>query len=349
MTSITELAEHAQVSPTTVSRVLNNSSHAVSEATRQRVLQAAAELNYRPNALARAMITRRTRIIGVIVGDSSDPYFSTIVRGIEGEAQEHGYLVIICNTDRDPLIEHSYLALLHDYQVDGIIFAGGSRHDSAMLAAVLGELRESKVAMVALNPHTAVPAEIHIDNVSAAREMTEYLLALGHRRIALINGPEEITTSVQRLEGYRQALAAAGLPFDPELVWPGQFTFASGAAAAQRFLTTANRPTALFGSNDQTAIGAMATLREAGVDIPQEVSVAGFDDIEQARYVYPSLTTMEVPMHRLGQEGMRHLLVQIAGEEAAALVTLPHRLIERNSTGPPATAKVHAPIVPGDE
>src|SRR5690606_3994960 len=141
MASIMDLARRAQVSPTTVSRVLNNSSHPVSEAVRQRVLQAARELDYRPNALARAMITRRTRIVGVIVGDSSDPYFSTIVRGIETEARAHGYLVIICNTDRDPLVEQTYLRLLHDYQVDGIIFAGGSRHDCDSLSTVLNELR----------------------------------------------------------------------------------------------------------------------------------------------------------------------------------------------------------------
>lgn len=336
MSSIAALARRANVSPTTVSRVLNNSSHAVSEATRQRVLQAAAELNYRPNALARAMITRRTNIIGVIVGDSSDPYFSTIVRGIETEARAHGYLVIICNTDRDPLIEQNYLALLHDYQADGVIFAGGSRHDADMLSTVLDELREDKVAMVALNPHTAVAATVHIDNVSAAREMTAYLLGLGHHRIALIDGPQDITTTLERREGYRQALAAAGLQYDPQLVWPGAFTFESGVSAAQRFLAMpGDRPTALFASNDQTAIAAMATLRQAGVTIPAEVSVAGFDDIEQARYVYPSLTTIHVPMHGLGQEGVRHLLAQLAQEDAAARLVLSHRLIERDSTGPP--------------
>ena len=126
MASILDLARRANVSPTTVSRVLNKSSHPVSEAVRLRVLKAAEEIDYRPNALARAMITRRTQIIAVIVGDSGDPYFSTIVRGIEAEARSHGYLVIICNTDRDPLVEQNYLKLLNDYQVDGIIFAGAA-------------------------------------------------------------------------------------------------------------------------------------------------------------------------------------------------------------------------------
>ena len=294
--------------------MLNNSSHPVSEAVRQRVLQAARELDYRPNALARAMITRRTQIVGVIVGDSSDPYFSTIVRGIETEARAHGYLVIICNTDRDPLVEQTHLRLLHDYQVDGIIFAGGSRHDCNSLSTVLdGFVRTC--GLVALNPHTVVAAEVRVDNVAAAREMTEHLLALGHRRIALIGGPEELTTTADRLQGYRQALAAAGVPFDPELVWPGAFTFESGVQAARRYLATADRPTALFAANDQTAIGAMAVLRQAGIRIPEDVSVAGFDDIEQARYVFPTLTTISVPMHRLGVEGMRHLLDQLAGKE----------------------------------
>lgn len=334
MASIMDLARLARVSPTTVSRVLNNSSHPVSDAARRRVLEAAETLNYRPNALARAMITRRTQIVGVIVGDSSDPYFSTIVRGIETAARAHGYLVIICDTDRDPAIERNYLNLLYDYQVDGIVFAGGSRRDCNGLSDVIDELRENDVALVALNPHTAVSTEVRVDNVAGARDMTEHLLAFGHRRIALIGGPDEVTTSAHRLEGYREALAAAGLPFDPDLVWPGDFTFESGVEAARRYLATATRPTALFASNDQAAIGAMAVLRQAGVSIPEDVSVAGFDDILQARYVFPTLTTIEVPMHELGKEGMRHLLAQLAGKEVAPLICLPHRLIVRESTGP---------------
>lgn len=334
MASIMDLARRANVSPTTVSRVLNNSSHPVSEATRLRVLEAAEELNYRPNALARAMITRRTQIVGVIVGDSSDPYFSTIVRGIETAARAHEYLVIICNTERDPAVEKNYLALLRDYQVDGIIFAGGSVQETTELAKIVETLEEDGVALVALNPHTAVSAEVRVDNVAASQEMTEHLLQLGHRRIALIEGPQEITTTAHRLQGYRQALEAAGVPFNPELVWPGQFTFESGVEAAHRYLATAEKPTALFASNDQTAIGAIAVLRQARVRIPEDVSVAGFDDIELARYMAPSLTTIEVPMHQMGMEGMWHLLSQLAGEESAPLVLVPHRLITRDSTGP---------------
>jgi DNA-binding LacI/PurR family transcriptional regulator len=199
---------------------------------------------------------------------------------------------------------------------------------------VLDELREDAVALVALNPHTAVAAEVRVDNVAASWEMTGHLLGLGHRRIALIGGPEDITTSAKRLDGYRQALERAELPFDPDLVWPGAFTFESGVEAAHRYLAAVEKPTALFAANDQTAIGAMAVLRQAGMRIPEDVSVAGFDDILQARYVVPSLTTIRVPMHALGEEGMRHLLAQLAGQDIAPLVCLPHHLIARDSTGP---------------
>ena len=173
-----------------------------------------------------------------------------------------------------------------------------------------------------------------MDNVAAAREMTEHLLALGHKRIALIGGPEGITTTAHRLAGYREALAEAGIPFDGDLVWPGAFTFASGIEAAQRYLNFSDKPTAFFASNDQTAISAMAVLRQAGVRVPEDVSVAGFDNIEQARYMHPSLTTIEVPMQQLGAEGIRHLLAQLAGEKTELLVTLPHHLVVRDSTGP---------------
>lgn len=339
MASIKDIARRAGVSITTVSRVINNSSHPISEATRSRVLAAAEELSYRPSVLARALVSQRTRIIGVIVGDSSDPYFSTIVRGIEQTARAHDYMVIICNSDRDLDIERSYLKVLRDYRVAGALFAGGSREDAILrqeIKAEYGALETSGAALVALNPHVFVKTEIIINNQAAAHEMTEYLLGLGHRRIAYVDGPPGLTTSTLRLSGYRQAIEAAGLPFDPLLVWPGTFDFESGITVSDRYLASRDKPTAIFASNDQTAIGTIAGLTQAGVHVPGDVSVAGFDDIQAARYATPSLTTIRVPMHQLGVEGMKKLLSLLESKEDAPSVTfLPHELIVRESTRPP--------------
>lgn len=339
MASIVEVARRAGVSVTTASRVINNSSHPVKEATRARVLKAMEELNFRPSALARAMITKRTQIVGVIVGDSSDPYFSVIIRGIEDVARKHGYLVIICNSERNPDVEYNYLSLMRDYRVDGLIFAGGSLKDERALERVMSaleELREACVAIVALNPHLFPAPQVSIDNVAAAREMAEYLLELGHRRIAYVDGPAEITTSALRLRGYREALEAAGVPFDPGLVWPGDYTFESGLDAADRFVAGAPRPSAIFVSNDQMAIGTIAGLRRAGVVVPNDVSVAGLDDIPTVRYIEPPLTTIEVPLYQLGAHGMQTVLALLDGEPVESVSYLPHRLIVRHSTAPPA-------------
>ncbi|HBY96921.1 MAG TPA: LacI family transcriptional regulator [Chloroflexi bacterium] len=339
MASIVEVARRAGVSITTASRVINNSSHPVSAATRARVLKVMEELNFRPSALARAMITKRTQIIGVIVGDSSDPYFSVIIRGIEDVARKRGYLVIICNSERDPEVEYNYLSLMRDYHVDGLIFAGGSRQDETALRRVISaleELHSTGVAIVALNPHLFPAPQVSIDNVAAAREMTEHLLALGHRRIAYIDGPAEITTSALRRRGYREALEAAGLPPDPALIWPGDYTFESGLSTADRFIASNPRPTAIFASNDQMAIGAITSLRRLGITVPNDVSVAGLDDIPSARYIEPPLTTIEVPLHQLGAYGMQTILCILSGESVESFY-LSHTLIVRRSTAPPAT------------
>ncbi len=339
MASIRDIARRAGVSPATVSRVINNSSHPVGEATRTRVLRVAQELSFRPNILARAMVSQRMRIIGVVVGDSSDPYFSTIVRGIEHTARAHDYMVIICNSDRDPAIERRYLEVLRDYHVAGAVFAGGSREDAGYCHEINDEfdaLREAGVALVALNPHLCVETEVQIDNLAAAREMTTYLISLGHRRIAYVDGPPGITTSTLRLRGYRRALDEAGIAFDPALVWPGTFDFESGIAVADRYLAADDRPTAIFASNDQTAVGTIAGLAQAGIHVPEDVSVAGFDDIQPARYATPSLTTIKVPMYQLGVEGMKKVLALLnSGEKTAAVTYLPHELIVRESTCSP--------------
>jgi DNA-binding LacI/PurR family transcriptional regulator len=337
MPSISDVAKLAGVSVTTVSRVINNSAHPVNQETRERVLKVAQELNFVPNALARALVSDSTHMIGVLVGDASDPYFATILRGISVMAREEGYLTMICNSDRLPEVELSYVQMMSNYHVDGILFTGGGLTDSSYIQEMrnlLADLQGRGVPVVLLGTHRFSAPQISIDNIQAAMDMTEYLISLGHKRIGFINGPDVLTTSALRLEGYCKALEKYGIPYDPGIVVSSEFTYEDGQRATDLILSCPEMPTAIFGSNDLTAIGCLSRLRERGIQVPEEISVAGFDDISAARYVNPPLTTIHVPMWDLGAAGMHHLLKLINKEEQAIQETLllPYTLIERKST-----------------
>ena len=339
MPSIVDVARHAGVSVATVSRVLSNSSHPVSSEAREQVLQAARELNYVPSALARALVTRETRIIGVIVGDAADPYFATIIGGVSDVAREQGYLTFICSSDRVPAVELNYVRLLRDYRADGVIFAGGGLTDPAYLEQmqeIVRWFRSHHVPVVALGHHLFDTPQVNIDNVAATRAMVEYLIQLGHRRIGYIAGPAGLTTTALRLKGYQQALAERGLPFDPALVVESDFTYEGGQRATQALLQVDPWPTAIFGSNDMVAIGALVALKERGIAVPQQISVVGFDNITATRYVDPPLTTVDVPMRELGATGMRQLLRAMDSDATVEpLHLLPHTLVIRDSATPP--------------
>lgn len=339
MPNILDVAKYAGVSVTTVSRVLNNSDHPVNSETRTRVLGAIEALNFVPNQLARALANDRTRLIGVIVGDGSDPYFANIVRGISGAAQENGYLTIICNTERVPEVELDFLRLLRDYSADGIIFAGGALIDPGFrdeLVEIVAKLQEQNVPLIALSNQYLNMPQVKIDDILAAREMTEYLIGLGHKRIGFIAGPFALTTSLLRLDGYKLALDQAGIAFDPGLVIEGDFTYESGGHAADELMGKGNPPTAIFGSNDREALGCLFRLAELGIQVPEQVSVAGFDDIETTRYVQPPLTTVHVPMYDIGVMGVKQFLRALGQTEILEPIhRVPHSLVIRASTAPP--------------
>jgi LacI family transcriptional regulator len=332
-----DVAKQAGVSVTTVSRVLNNNTHPVNEKTRAQVLAAAKELNYRPNALARALVSDRSRIIGVIVGDASDPYFATIIRGVSDVAHESDYLTFICNSDREVAVELNYVRLLLDYHVDGILFAGGGLTNPSyvnQLEDLLKELNEQGVVVMALGGHLKEIPQVTIDNCQATQEMTEYLIGLGHQRIGFIDGPSGLTTSAIRLGGYKQALSKHAIPFDPQLVVESDFTYENGLDLTDRFLEMESRPTAIFGSNDRVAIGCLVRLNQRGVAVPDQISVVGFDDITTAQQANPPLTTIRVPMREMGRLGMNQILSLLNDEEVEMIHIMPHELVVRASSGP---------------
>jgi LacI family transcriptional regulator len=339
MPNISDVAKYAGVSVTTVSRVLNDSEHPVNSVTKDRVLEAIEALNFVPNQLARALANENTHLIGVIVGDGSDPYFANIVRGISDAAKENGYLTIICNTERVPETEIGFLRLLRDYNADGIIFAGGGLINpdyQKELSGIVGSLQERHVPLIALSNQYLNLPQVKINDLVASREMTEYLIHLGHKRIGFIAGPFTLITSQLRFDGYRQALDGAGIEYDPDLVIEGDFTYETGRRAAEELMKLEDPPTAIFGSNDREALGCLFRLDELGIRVPEQVSVAGFDDIETTQYVHPPLTTVHVPMHSIGVMGVKQFLLALAHEDLPEMIqTVPHELIIRASTAAP--------------
>lgn len=340
MASIVDVAKRAGVSVTTVSRVMSNSPHRVYPETRRRVLKAARELNYMPSALARALVSDRSCLVGVIVGDIVDPYFAIVTRGITDAAREHDYLTMICNSDRVAELELHYVQMLRDYHVDGIIFAGGGLTEAAYpekMKNLLMTRHRQKIPTVTLGYHLFDSPQVNIDNVQAARDMTDFLIDLGHRRIGFIAGPSVLTTSTQRSEGYRLSLSAHNLPYDPAMVIESNFTYESGFVIGKQMLALEPRPTAIFGANDVSTIGCLTLLHSLGIRAPEDISLAGFDDVPATQYTHPTLTTVRVPMHEMGLMGMNQLIRLIAGESIDDVI-LPHSLVIRSSCASPAGA-----------
>ena len=336
MPGIVEVARKAGVSITTVSRTFNPvSDYPVAQATRQRVLAAAAALQYSPSALARALVTRRSRIVGVVVGDIADPYFAEIARGIEDVARRAGYLVIVCNTSRDPGTERRYVSALRDYRADAILFLGGDileelnrRAFERDLAAVT---RQGTVAVGVAGDRAGLPS-FDINHTAAAEEMTRYLVGLGHQRIGFIGGLRNVTTARERLAGFQAGMAAAGLNAD--VVDDGDFTYSGGLTAATRLLE--RRPSALFAANDQMALGALAACRHAGVAVPGEMTVVGFGNTAAAEHAVPALSTVSMPRHQLGVEAMQAVLDALAIDSTeVSSRRLPFYLVIRESSARP--------------
>jgi LacI family transcriptional regulator len=342
--SLTEVARASGVSLASASRALNpNNGHPVSADVRERVQAAAAELNYSVNALARGIKTGRNRTVAVLVHDICDPYFNLMARGVTDAADAAGYLTLVCNSERDPDTELRYVQLALEQRVAGVLFVGGgfaSRRYGAALHKQRAALADYGAHTVALGPRASrMPSEVP-DSRGGALQATEHLLELGHERIAFIDGPPEILTSKQRRDGYRDALEAAGIAFDEELVIPGGFTKDGGAAAVQALLNRGTDFTAVFTASDQMAIGCLAELSARGIRIPADVSLVGFDDIPDVRWFAPPLTTVAVPMTTIGEAGMQRLLAllddpdEVAGRQRLVNVH-PTELIVRGSTAAP--------------
>ena len=259
-------------------------------------MAAAAAVGYSPSQLARALVARSSRMIGVVVGDIVDSYFAEITRGVDDVAAKAGFLTMVSNADRSTAAEIAHLRVLREYHAAGVVFAGsGFRDDEAggELTEAVTAAREAGVEVVSLAPRELPTPRILVDNRAAAYDLTAYLISLGHRRIAFIEGPAGLHTSLLRLEGFQAAMTAAGL--DADLRQEGGFDHESGYAAMLRMMADGALPDAVVGANDEAAIGALMALRQARVEVPGRVSVAGMDDTRPARFL--DLTTMSLPLY----------------------------------------------------
>lgn len=327
--TIKEVSKIAGVSFKTVSRVLNNEKH-VSEATRRKVEEAVATLNFRPSHAARTLAGRRSFQVALIYDNPSPYYVYHVQTGAQERCVELGFRLLHqpCDSKSDDLMP-SVTALIDEAHLDGVIISPPV--SDAM--GLIDELERRNISHVRIAPGIRRDAglTVSIDDIAAGREMTEYLLSLGHRAIAFIKGPSNHISSDERLQGYRAALDAHGVAFDPALVVQGDYSFVSGRKAAQALLDLPTPPTAIFAGNDDMAAGALAVAHERDIAVPAQLSIAGFDDTDLARAVWPPLTTIHQPVRDLAYAAANLLL---GGESKSEQITLEHTLQKRASTGP---------------
>jgi LacI family transcriptional regulator len=326
--TIADIAEQAGVSPSTVSRVLNGSKH-VDEEKRTRVLAVVEQHRYRPNALARGLVRGRSMMIGVVVQDITSAFFAQLVQGIEQELDQADYQPILTTTHWRSVRqdnELSSLQLLLDRQVDGVIVLAGRISDKDLQHVA----KQTPLAIVARKVAGLESQCITIDNTEAAYRATRYLQGLGHSKIAHIVGPSDHPDAIERLEGYKRALAEAGTPFDPDLIAEGDFLSSSGLIACEQLIARGAGFTALFAGNDDMAYGAMLGLSRHGFRIPDDVSVLGFDDLTYSAYTSPPLSTVRQPALDMGRAAARLVLQQIETQTAEAQV-FPSELVLRSS------------------
>jgi len=330
--TIRDVARRAGVSPMTVSRVINDSAR-VSPATRGRVEEAISELGYVPSRLARGLSARRTGTLALIVPDVANPFFTLIVRGAEDVARRAGYRMIICDTRADLDVEREVIEEMIAHRVEGILIAAVSDRSREHLRRLAG----FGVPFVLVDRTVrGIDADVVLgDNAEGARRLVEHLVSLGHRRIGMVVESDDVSTARDRLRGYRAALEEAGLPYDAGLVADATVDPSGGITGMRKLLALERRPTAVFTVNNLVALGAIEAVRAAGLEVPNDLALVCFDDIEYASRLYPFLTVMEQPAETFGTLGTQLLLERVEGRapERTRVVVLPAEFVVRRSCG----------------
>jgi LacI family repressor for deo operon, udp, cdd, tsx, nupC, and nupG len=328
MSTIRDVSKEAGVSIATVSRALS-SPEKVAKGSLRKVQDAIQKLQYKPNMLSQKFRNKTAQCIVVLVPDISNLFFTTVIRGIETAAQKKGFSVLLGDTRDSTAREKEFIRLVETRQADGIIQLRPYTEDSALPM-------DQVLAVNASGCENTPYPTVRIDNVAAARDVTKYLISLGHQRIGVISGLQKNPHSIDRMKGYQQALAAANIEYDPKLIAEGDFSMWSGLNATEHFTRMSVLPTAIFCMNDEMAIGAIRGFRKKGLKLPEDISITGFDDLEISRYCEPSLTTVSQPAEKVGEKSAELLFQLIEGKTPNQTEhILPVDFIIRESTCPP--------------
>jgi len=332
MPTIRDVAKLAGVAPITVSRVINNSGYITGE-TRQRVEQAIEQLGYVPNSLARSLRSRKTRMLALVLTDITNPFWTTVARGVEDAASDAGFSVILCNTDESESEQERYIRIILEKQVDGVLLVPVRNP-----AEPVGAIHAQHVPVVVLDRRVPGDLEadvVRCDSVTGASQLVRLLIELGHRRIAAVLGPHGVSTAEDRAAGYRMARREAGLPEESDAVFYGEYTMESGYELACQALQAAPDVTAFFAGNNFLALGALRALRDRGVRVPEQMALVGFDDLPEALVIEPFMTVAAQPAYEMGHKATELLLARLSGQasEPCQEIVLPTELIVRRSSG----------------
>ncbi|WP_241596785.1 ribose operon transcriptional repressor RbsR [Rosenbergiella epipactidis] len=318
MATIKDVARRAGVSTSTVSHVINQNRF-VSDDIQQRVLEAIAKLNYTPSALARSLKLNQTRTIGMLVTTSSNPFYAEVVKGVEDSCYARGYSLILCNTAEDAQRMSRSLETLIQKRVDGLLLMCNEGH--AALAPLLQRYPVLPIVMMDWSPLTGLSDVIEENALLGGELATKHLIDRGYQHIACISGPLDKSPARRRVEGFKRALLTAGRPINEKYIVQGDFEFSGGMSSMQQLLTLTPRPDAVFACNDAMAVGVYQALFRAGLAIPDDVAVIGYDDIALSVYLTPPLTTIHQPKDTLGQVAIDLLLHRIEEKKGGAPVS----------------------------
>jgi LacI family transcriptional regulator len=330
--TLRDVAAAARVHPATASRALNPETRLlVSEDTARRVAAAAARLGYQPNPVARSLRTRRSHTVGVLIPDLNNPLFPPIVRGLEDKLAEAGYVVLLGNTDSDDGREQLLFEQMRARHVDGFVLATATTHDRILADAATAGL--PVVLMNRMSQDYSFPA-VSVDNEQGARMVVGHLARLGHTRIAHIAGPQQVSTGLSRLRGFRDGMQQHGLVADDSLIsYASRYAIEDGARCCRELLARQGEFTAIAAANDMLAVGCYAAIEEAGLDCPRDLSVMGFNDMPFIDRLRPPLSTIRFPHYQLGTEAAKLLLERIDGADGPVkILYLAPELVVRGST-----------------